>query len=86
MKLTTMKEKEEKDLAQCSAEIKELERQVTHEQRLKYFMTTKSNEGTRLDNSLSHRHGESSRNIASLVKDGGKGYQKTLISHSRISH
>ncbi|XP_027024734.2 coiled-coil domain-containing protein 114 isoform X1 [Tachysurus fulvidraco] len=55
-KMTMMKEKAVKDLAQYNAEIKELERLIAHEQRLKDFMTTKCNESTGLDNVLSHKH------------------------------
>ncbi|KAM6980090.1 coiled-coil domain-containing protein 114 [Aplochiton taeniatus] len=43
-KMTTMKEKAVKDLAQYSAEMKELERLIAHERRLKEFMTTKCSE------------------------------------------
>ncbi|XP_060765730.1 coiled-coil domain-containing protein 114 [Neoarius graeffei] len=56
MRLTTMKEKAEKELAQCSAEMKELERQVAHDQRLKDFMSTKSTERSNLEDSLSYRY------------------------------
>uniref|UniRef100_UPI0037E8BBB3 coiled-coil domain-containing protein 114 n=1 Tax=Semicossyphus pulcher TaxID=241346 RepID=UPI0037E8BBB3 len=43
-KMTMMKEKAEKDLAQYNAEMKELERVITHECSLKEFMTTKCSE------------------------------------------
>ncbi|XP_046881261.1 coiled-coil domain-containing protein 114 isoform X4 [Hypomesus transpacificus] len=43
-KMTVMKEKAVKDLAQYSAEMKELERVIAHERRLKQFMTTKCSE------------------------------------------
>ncbi|XP_063072591.1 coiled-coil domain-containing protein 114 [Engraulis encrasicolus] len=43
-KMTLLKEKAVKDLAQYSAEMKELERVIAHERRLKEFMTTKCNE------------------------------------------
>ncbi|KAK3536339.1 hypothetical protein QTP86_006369 [Hemibagrus guttatus] len=55
-KMTMMKEKAVKDLAQYNAEMKELERLIAHEQRLKDFMATKCNERTELDDALSHRH------------------------------
>ncbi|XP_067287564.1 coiled-coil domain-containing protein 114 [Pseudorasbora parva] len=48
-KMTIMKEKAIKDFAQYSAEMKELERVIAHERRLKEFMTTKSNERTAMD-------------------------------------
>ncbi|XP_051768467.1 coiled-coil domain-containing protein 114 isoform X2 [Ctenopharyngodon idella] len=48
-KITMMKEKAIKDLAQYSAERKELERVIAHEHRLKEFMATKSNERTAMD-------------------------------------
>lgn len=76
--MTMMKEKAVKDLAQYTAEMKELERLIAHEQRLKDFMTTKCKERTGLDDALSHRHGESSRNVGTLGKDGDGGcYEKT---------
>ncbi|KAL2090794.1 hypothetical protein ACEWY4_013057 [Coilia grayii] len=43
-KMTMLKEKAVKDLAQYSAEMKELERIIAHERRLKEFMSTKCNE------------------------------------------
>ncbi|MCJ8744661.1 hypothetical protein PDJAM_G00121100 [Pangasius djambal] len=55
-KITMMKEKAVKDLAQYSTEMKELERLIAHEQRLKDFMTTKCSERTGLDDALSHTH------------------------------
>ncbi|KAF4093779.1 hypothetical protein AMELA_G00006080 [Ameiurus melas] len=55
-KMTMMKEKAVKDLAQYNAEMKELERLIAHEQRLKDFMTTKCKERTGLDDTISHRH------------------------------
>ncbi|TRY76144.1 hypothetical protein DNTS_031477 [Danionella cerebrum] len=48
-KITMMKDKEMKDFSQHSANIKELERVIAHEHRLKEFMTTKSSERTALD-------------------------------------
>ncbi|XP_073771940.1 coiled-coil domain-containing protein 114 isoform X2 [Danio rerio] len=48
-KMTMMKEKEMKDLAQYSSDVKELERVIAHEHRLKEFMSTKSNERNALD-------------------------------------
>ncbi|XDV51248.1 hypothetical protein PO909_020167 [Leuciscus waleckii] len=48
-KITMMKEKAIKDFAQYSAEMKELERVIAHERRLKEFMTIKSNERTAMD-------------------------------------
>lgn len=78
-----MKEKAEKELAQCSAEMKELERQVAHDQRLKDFMSTKSTERSNLEDSLSYRYGESSGYITTLVKDRGTGSEK--LSRSSIS-
>ncbi|KAM9443738.1 coiled-coil domain-containing protein 114 isoform 2-T3 [Clarias gariepinus] len=56
MKMMMMKEKAAKDLAQYNAEMKELERLIAHEQRLKDFMATKCNERAGLDDVLSHRH------------------------------
>lgn len=67
--MTMMKEKAVKDLVQYSAEMKELERLIAHEQRLKDFMTTKCNERTGPDDSHSHRHGQSFRNIGTTGKD-----------------
>ncbi|XP_030634148.1 coiled-coil domain-containing protein 114 [Chanos chanos] len=43
-KMNMMKEKAVKDLAQYTVEMKELERVIAHERRLKEFMTTKCNE------------------------------------------
>ncbi|KAG7280536.1 hypothetical protein CRUP_022066 [Coryphaenoides rupestris] len=43
-KMSLMKEKAVKDLAQYNAEMKELERVIAHEQRLKDFMTVKCSE------------------------------------------
>uniref|UniRef100_A0A3Q3WXD8 ODAD1 central coiled coil region domain-containing protein n=1 Tax=Mola mola TaxID=94237 RepID=A0A3Q3WXD8_MOLML len=48
-KMTMMKEKVVKDLAQYNAEMKELERVLAHEFSLKEFMTTKCNEQTGQD-------------------------------------
>lgn len=39
-----IKERADKDLSQYNAEIKELERVIAHECRLKEYMTTKCNE------------------------------------------
>ncbi|XP_076125301.1 coiled-coil domain-containing protein 114 [Alosa pseudoharengus] len=48
-KMTMLKEKAVKDLAQYSAEMKELERVIAHERRLKEFMSTKCNERSTQD-------------------------------------
>ncbi|KAM3878034.1 coiled-coil domain-containing protein 114 [Diretmus argenteus] len=48
-KMTMMREKAVKDLAQYNAEMKELERVIAHERRLKEFMTTKCSERTGQD-------------------------------------
>lgn len=45
-KMTMMKEKAVKDLAQYNAEMKELERVIEHESNLKDFMSTKCRERT----------------------------------------
>ena len=57
--MTVMKEKAVKDLAQYSAEMKELERVIAHERRLKQFMTTKCSERSVQDEGQdqSRRHG-----------------------------
>ncbi|XP_051531728.1 coiled-coil domain-containing protein 63-like [Myxocyprinus asiaticus] len=57
-KMSMMKEKAVKDLAQYTAEMKELERVIAHESKLKKFMTTKSNERSVLEDGqeISHRH------------------------------
>lgn len=68
MKMMMMKEKAAKDLAQYNAEMKELERLIAHEQRLKDFMATKCNERAGLDDVLSHRHGKSYRNTGTWKK------------------
>lgn len=80
--MTTMKEKAVKDLAQYSSEVEELARLITHEQRLKHFMTTKCNERTGLDDSLGHRHGQSSRSIGALSKHKVK-VLKFHVAYSR---
>ncbi|XP_062842650.1 coiled-coil domain-containing protein 114 [Trichomycterus rosablanca] len=56
-KMTMMKEKAVKDLAQYNAEMKELERIIAYDLRLKDFMTTKCNERSELDDAqnLSYR-------------------------------
>lgn len=56
-KMTLMREKAVKDLAQYSAEMKELERVIAHECSLKEFMTTKCNERNGQDNGheMGHR-------------------------------
>lgn len=43
-KMVILKEKAVRDLTQYSAEMKELERNMAHQQDLKVFMSTKSNE------------------------------------------
>uniref|UniRef100_W5K8D1 Outer dynein arm docking complex subunit 1 n=1 Tax=Astyanax mexicanus TaxID=7994 RepID=W5K8D1_ASTMX len=48
-KMTMIKDKAVKDLAQYNAEVKELERVIAHERCLKEFMNTKSNERSSLD-------------------------------------
>ncbi|XP_072522401.1 coiled-coil domain-containing protein 114 isoform X2 [Salminus brasiliensis] len=48
-KMTMMKDKAVKDLAQYNAEVKELERVIAHERRLKEFMITKCNERSSQD-------------------------------------
>ncbi|XP_062401052.1 coiled-coil domain-containing protein 114 [Sardina pilchardus] len=48
-KMTMLREKAVKDLAQYSAEMKELERVIAHERRLKEFMSTKCNERSTQD-------------------------------------
>ncbi|MBN3307713.1 CCD63 protein, partial [Amia calva] len=48
-KIVLLKEKAVKDLAQYSAEMKELERVIAHDRLLKEFMTTKSHERTDQD-------------------------------------
>ena len=57
--MTVMKEKAVKDLAQYSAEMKELERVIAHERRLKQFMTTKCSERSGQDQGQDQgrRHG-----------------------------
>ncbi|AWP07915.1 putative coiled-coil domain-containing protein 114-like, partial [Scophthalmus maximus] len=56
-KMTMMREKAVKDLAQYNAEMKDLERVIAHECVLKEFMTTKCNERSRHDNGngMGHR-------------------------------
>ncbi|KAG9260237.1 coiled-coil domain-containing protein 114 [Astyanax mexicanus] len=48
-KMTMIKDKAVKDLAQYNAEVKELERVIAHERCLKEFMNTKSNERSSLE-------------------------------------
>ncbi|XP_051966900.1 coiled-coil domain-containing protein 63-like isoform X2 [Xyrauchen texanus] len=57
-KISMMKEKAVKDLAQYTADMKELERVIAHKSRLKEFMTTKRNERSVLEDGqeISHRH------------------------------
>nr|XP_040059490.1 coiled-coil domain-containing protein 114 isoform X2 [Gasterosteus aculeatus aculeatus] len=56
-KMTMMKEKAEKDLAQYNAEMKELERVIAQEFSLKEFMTTKCSERSEQDrgNEMEHK-------------------------------
>lgn len=77
-KMTMMKEKAVKDLAQYKSEVEEQERLIAHEQCLKHFMTTKCKERTGLDSTLSHRHGQSSRCIGTLGKNTGKVMKKLI--------
>lgn len=81
--MTMMKEKAVKDLAQYNAEMKELERLIAHEQNLKDFMATKCNKRTGLEDALSHRHGESSRNIGTRDKRVSYGSSLNLTKHMR---
>ncbi|XP_041639528.1 coiled-coil domain-containing protein 114 [Cheilinus undulatus] len=55
-KMTMMKEKAEKDLALYNAEMKELERVISHECSLKEFMTTKCSEKSGQDDGHETRH------------------------------
>ncbi|XP_051529068.1 outer dynein arm-docking complex subunit 1-like [Myxocyprinus asiaticus] len=57
-KMSMMKEKAVKDLTQYTAEMKELERVLANERRLKEFMTTKSNERSIQDDGqeMNRRH------------------------------
>lgn len=56
-KMTVMREKAVKDLAQYNAEMKELERVIAHECSLKEFMTTKCSERSGQDDGhdMGHR-------------------------------
>ncbi|XP_073732443.1 coiled-coil domain-containing protein 114 isoform X4 [Misgurnus anguillicaudatus] len=54
-KMSMMKDKAVKDLVQYSAEIKELERVIAHEHRLKDFMSTKCNERNALEDEIMRR-------------------------------
>lgn len=56
-KMTMMREKAVKDLAQYNAEMKELERVIAHECSLKEFMTTKCSERSGQDDGheMGHR-------------------------------
>lgn len=56
-KMTMMREKAVKDLAQYNGEMKELERVITHECTLKEFMTTKCSERSGQDDGheMGHR-------------------------------
>lgn len=58
-KMTMLKEKAEKDLAQYNVEMKELERVIAHECSLKEFMTTKCSEkrGQEDGHETAHRQG-----------------------------
>lgn len=60
-KMTMMKEKAEKDLAQYNAEMKELERVIAQEFSLKEFMTTKCSERSEQDrgNEMEHKQRKS---------------------------
>lgn len=62
-KMIMMREKAVKDLSQYSAEMKELERVIAHERRLKEFMTTKCSERSGQDEGqeLGRRHGMTER-------------------------
>lgn len=57
LKMTMMREKAVKDLAQYNVEMKELERVIAHECNLKDFMTTKCSERSGQDDSheMGHR-------------------------------
>ncbi|XP_051957757.1 coiled-coil domain-containing protein 114 isoform X2 [Xyrauchen texanus] len=55
-KMSMMKEKAVKDLTQYTAEMKELERVLANERRLKEFMTTKSNERSIQEDEMNRRH------------------------------
>ncbi|KAL4622542.1 coiled-coil domain-containing protein 63-like [Arapaima gigas] len=55
-KMVQLKEKAEKDLAQYSEEMKELESVIAHEQRLKDFISTKSKERSSRDDGLDPTH------------------------------
>ncbi|KPP73541.1 hypothetical protein Z043_107365, partial [Scleropages formosus] len=57
-KMALLKEKAVKDLAQYSAEMKELERIIAHEQHLKDFMSTKSSDRSGHGGSLDPTHSQ----------------------------
>ncbi|KAL4622543.1 coiled-coil domain-containing protein 114-like isoform X1 [Arapaima gigas] len=57
-KMILLKEKAVKDLAQYGAEMKELERIIAHEQRLKDFMSTKGSERSRHEDNLDPTHSQ----------------------------
>ena len=64
-KMTMMKEKAVKDVAQYNTEIKESERVIAHERRLKEFMTTKCSERASPDDGLDpgRRRGKTTRQV-----------------------
>lgn len=69
LKMTMMKEKAVKDLAQHNAEMKELERVIAHEYNLKDFMTTKCSERSGQDDSheMGHRRRKSQPCVAANI-------------------
>uniref|UniRef100_A0A8C9WLB2 ODAD1 central coiled coil region domain-containing protein n=1 Tax=Scleropages formosus TaxID=113540 RepID=A0A8C9WLB2_SCLFO len=60
-KMVQLKEKADKDLAQYSEEMKELESVIAHERRLKEFISTKSKERSSREDSLDPTHRQEER-------------------------
>nr|CBN80884.1 Uncharacterized protein [Dicentrarchus labrax] len=71
-KMTMMREKAVKDLAQYNAEMKELERVIAHECSLKEFMTTKCSERTGQDDGHDMGHRQSSEMKEQRRMDSGE--------------
>ncbi|KAJ7998527.1 hypothetical protein DPEC_G00205840 [Dallia pectoralis] len=77
-KMTMMKEKAVKDLAQYSTEMKELERVIAHDRRLKEFMTTKCSERSGHDEGQDVGHGHGSEVKEQRRMDSGDESLDTL--------
>ncbi|XP_034142923.1 coiled-coil domain-containing protein 114 [Esox lucius] len=77
-KMTMMKDKAVKDLAQYSTEMKELERVIAHDRRLKEFMTTKCSERSDHDEEQDPGRGHGSEVKEQRRRDSGEESLDTL--------